>query len=1107
MSDLLGARVLAWAGGIVTLLGIVFFFVLAVNRGWIGPEIRVACGALASALCFGAGVWLHRRYGDVYSALTAAGAGIAGAYATLLAAAVLYDLLPALAALACAGAIAAVGASVALRWNAESLAGLGLIGAMLVPAVVVLQGGLTPLGTGFVAVVFAAVAYVAIERRWLVLLALGVLVGLPQVAMLVAQDTATGSAAVAAVAAAFWLLYLAAATWWHARLGRDELQPGPAGLVLTASVLATGAATRVFDGTVEGVALLVVFAVEAALAVALAVRPRFRGFAAVAGIGALAALAIAGAVLAGGSAVTSVWAGEAAALAWLAAHVRERRFQLAAFAYLGLAIGHALAFEARPGDLLVSTPHPGDGAASAGAIALGAAAIAIFAREWPDRLRSGGVLAPLDDAVDALASGQPVVRAVAGWIAGASAVYAASLAVLELGFQGGQTGVTTLWSALGLALVAGGLRYGRQQVRVAGLVLVACALVKTLEYDLDRLSAELGSLSLLAVGAAASLAGFLEQRLSARPWRLEPQAVLLLAVGAGATAAGTVGLGGEVWLLAPAAGYALLWVLIVPRSDSRDLASLLAVPALAFAGVAAADALDGTRVVLAFSAVGVALAAAASGLREPRFRLAALAFAGLALARVVLVEARPGELFAEHGPAGGIAAALLAGAAALAVGLELRRRYPRRPDAAERGRDYQEVARGLETLRPYGAVAALWTAGILGVYAASFALLAIDFDGAQPAVTALWCAVGLACVASGRYRGALRLGGLAFLAAALLKALIGDAALDDTLLGLSLAAAAGGWTLAGFADQRLGRPRGLGPAAAGLLCVGAVLSAGAAHFLGGNAALLYPAAAFALLWAAAFVRDDERDAATLLAALSLVLAAFGAAALLDGAWLVLAWTGAAAGLAAASALTKEPRLRAGALVFLGLGLAHTILYEARPDRLFVAERHPGNGVPAVALVALALGAVALELARTDGYRSLPAAVEARLLRVSELGLYASGVLAVYALSLSILELAQRIAPGTVHESFQRGQTGVSACWGLVGLGLLYAGLRRRSTGLRAGGLALLGVSLAKIFLYDLANLSSITRALSFLAVGSVLLVGGLVYQRLAEPESGERLVV
>src|SRR5436190_20368981 len=45
-ADLLGAKALAFAGGVVTLLGVVFFFVLAVNRGWIGPELRVLCGGL-----------------------------------------------------------------------------------------------------------------------------------------------------------------------------------------------------------------------------------------------------------------------------------------------------------------------------------------------------------------------------------------------------------------------------------------------------------------------------------------------------------------------------------------------------------------------------------------------------------------------------------------------------------------------------------------------------------------------------------------------------------------------------------------------------------------------------------------------------------------------------------------------------------------------------------------------------------------------------------------------------------------------------------------------------------------------------------------------------
>jgi uncharacterized membrane protein len=46
------------------------------------------------------------------------------------------------------------------------------------------------------------------------------------------------------------------------------------------------------------------------------------------------------------------------------------------------------------------------------------------------------------------------------------------------------------------------------------------------------------------------------------------------------------------------------------------------------------------------------------------------------------------------------------------------------------------------------------------------------------------------------------------------------------------------------------------------------------------------------------------------------------------------------------------------------------------------------------------------------------------------------------------------------------------------------------------GLALFAVSLGKLFLYDLPSLSSITRALSFHAVGAVLLLGGFFYQRL-----------
>jgi len=74
-ADLLAARGLAWAGGVVTLLGVVFFFfVLAVNRGWIGPTERVLLGALASSLVLAGGLVMRHRYGQLYSAVSAVAA-------------------------------------------------------------------------------------------------------------------------------------------------------------------------------------------------------------------------------------------------------------------------------------------------------------------------------------------------------------------------------------------------------------------------------------------------------------------------------------------------------------------------------------------------------------------------------------------------------------------------------------------------------------------------------------------------------------------------------------------------------------------------------------------------------------------------------------------------------------------------------------------------------------------------------------------------------------------------------------------------------------------------------------------------------------------------
>jgi uncharacterized membrane protein len=73
----------------------------------------------------------------------------------------------------------------------------------------------------------------------------------------------------------------------------------------------------------------------------------------------------------------------------------------------------------------------------------------------------------------------------------------------------------------------------------------------------------------------------------------------------------------------------------------------------------------------------------------------------------------------------------------------------------------------------------------------------------------------------------------------------------------------------------------------------------------------------------------------------------------------------------------------------------------------------------------------------------------------------------------------------------------SAVWGLYGFGLLVYGAARRSSDLRMAGLAVLMITLAKIFLFDMARLDGVVRAASFLAVGALLVTAAVLVRRLS----------
>src|SRR5262249_47595891 len=270
--DLLGPKALAWAGGIVTVLGVVFFFVLAVNRGWIGPGLRVTFGAVASGGVLAAGLWLKRKYGETYSSLAAAGARIAGWYGTLLAATSLYDLVPKPLALVLAGLIASAGVAVSIAWSAQILAAIGLVGAMVVPALVAFDGGLTRIGTAFVALVLAATGVVGVRMRWRGLLVAAAIVSFPQIAGLIG-DTDGAPWAVVALAAVFWLLYWAIGVAEQIARGTDRLDTLPAAFVLGSGGFLVFATAVLFGdragGDAQGIAFLVAAAGYAAGAFAV----------------------------------------------------------------------------------------------------------------------------------------------------------------------------------------------------------------------------------------------------------------------------------------------------------------------------------------------------------------------------------------------------------------------------------------------------------------------------------------------------------------------------------------------------------------------------------------------------------------------------------------------------------------------------------------------------------------------------------------------------------------------------------------------------------------------------------------------------------------------
>jgi hypothetical protein len=192
-----------------------------------------------------------------------------------------------------------------------------------------------------------------------------------------------------------------------------------------------------------------------------------------------------------------------------------------------------------------------------------------------------------------------------------------------------------------------------------------------------------------------------------------------------------------------------------------------------------------------------------------------------------------------------------------------------------------------------------------------------------------------------------------------------------------------------------------------------------------------------------------------------------------------------------SRISPRPLCELAGLVAAGVAVLVLIAYET-PHMLFTANHTPARNLAAAVASVLALALVAA--AAPDRWR-------VGGVRVAGASAVAACAMALWTLAAAILGAfqlpAETAVAGPVNDAFQRGHVMVSVSWVLIGLVLVVASLRGDRRRLRIVGVALLFAALGKLFLYDLAFLTAMARAVSFIVTGSVLLVAAVLLQRFA----------
>ncbi|HEV2780306.1 MAG TPA: DUF2339 domain-containing protein [Actinophytocola sp.] len=493
-----GSRILAWAGGVVTLAGVVLLLVLAIQNGYLGPRPRVLLGVVLGLALVGIGMWLHRNPNARTGAYALAATGIAVLYLDVLAATTLYGFLPPLAGLL-------AGLAVAGRWDSQLFAVFVVVSCAV--SAPILTEGFVPLLLGSLLVLQIATTPVQLGRRWG---GLSLAAGLPpliatmiMISLATNERNALDAATIAVLSLVTSAVQVAFATLSATRRPADEL---PLGLLLIAplptmlaAILVPRLAAAALPAAI-GVLLVAVWALHRTGALAVPDR-----FAMAAGGAGILALFQATATALDGNARAIALLGGSVLLTLISVRLRYPAALLgsALFGLGGLLLTLVVALPPRMFAVPPARTIPAGAVATAGltglllavaAIALGWAAVRLDRVRAPHAWGWGGIVA-LHGA------------------SGATLSIGLAISPDRSGFLLGHVLLTVSWTVGALVLLLRGV--DSVPPRVAGLALVAAALTKLVLFDLSSLDGIARVAAFLVAGLVLLAAGARYARLVA----------------------------------------------------------------------------------------------------------------------------------------------------------------------------------------------------------------------------------------------------------------------------------------------------------------------------------------------------------------------------------------------------------------------------------------------------------------------------------------------------------------------------------------------------------------------------------------------------------------